>query len=293
MSTPTTASRALDSRPLGGDGAPVIGVITPATIVAFTRRLAAAVSNWPEVLVRLSLASAGVKGSDIETRLRDGVDIVAPPSRPAWWPTFEMFVEDVYRLGELGDVDLGAGDVILDLGAHIGTSAVAMARRWPEASIVCVEPNPGTFSYLERNISRNDVRASLLNEAVGAVDGTTTLFGIDDASCEASTSVSVAGSSLEVPVASFERLLREAPGAVRVVKMDCEGAEHAVFAASTAELWRDVEVLLLEYHRTEDAASEWPAIEARVRALGFETCWQVSFSWYPGLGMAGFRRPRH
>ncbi|MGO9560937.1 MAG: FkbM family methyltransferase [Acidimicrobiales bacterium] len=277
---------------VGGDGSPILGVPTPRNIASFTRRMIETVANWPTVLLRLGLASVGIKRGDIKTRFRDGVSIVAPPSRPAWWPTFEMFVEDVYHLCDLDDFKLGPDDVILDLGAHIGTSAVLFARRWPEATIVCVEPNPETFSYLERNIAKNNVRATLLNEAIGGVDGHTTLFGVDEASCEASTTVHLGGASREVPVASFERLMREAPGQVRIVKLDCEGAEHEVFAASTPELWSDVEVMLLEYHRTDDPASEWPATEARVNDLGFETKWQMPFDWYPGLGMAGFRRKR-
>ncbi len=276
---------------VGGDGSPIIGNVSASNLVSFTRRLVATVSNWPSVLAKLALASANVKRSDITTNLRNGARIVAPPSRPAWWPTFEMFVEDVYHLCDLSQVELRPDDVILDLGAHIGTSAVLFAKRWPEATIICVEPNPQTFSYLERNIAANRVRASLLNEAIGAEDGTATLYGIDDASCEATTSVSLPGNSRQVPVASFERLVRTAPGPVRVVKLDCEGAEHDVLAASTKELWQDVEVVLLEYHRTADPASEWPETEARVNALGFETIWQMPFTWYPGLGMAGFRRP--
>lgn len=275
---------------MGGDGNPVIGTITAENLGSFVRRLAENVQNWPEVLTRLVLASAGVRRKDITTRLRNGITIVAPPSRPAWWPTFEMFVEDVYHLHDLRDVLLDEGDVILDLGAHIGTSAVLFARRWPEAKIVCVEPNPGTFSYLERNIAANTVDAVLHNEAVGARDGETTLFGVDDASCEASTSFKVPGASTNVKVAAFSRLLSESPGPVKIVKLDCEGAEHEVFAASNHDLWSGVDVLLLEYHRTEDPMSEWAETEKRVNDLGFETTWQMPFDWYPGLGMAGFRR---
>ncbi len=278
---------------IGGDGEAVIGVITPANLLSFGRRLARSVANWPRVLARLSLSSAGIRaGGDIRTLLRNGVALVAPPSRPAWWPIFEMFAEDVYRLrGEdLAGLDLGEGDVVLDVGAHIGSSAVLFSRRWPAATIVAVEPNPTTFEYLRRNTEENGVRARLRNEAVGAHDGKITLFGTDDASCEASTSLPKPGTSVEVPVTAFERLMDEAPGRVRVVKLDCEGAEHEVFAASTPELWTEVDVLLLEYHRTADPASEWPAVEDRVRRLGFETRWHMPFDWYPGLGMAGFRR---
>jgi FkbM family methyltransferase len=281
----------VSARPaVGGDGSEIIGKITPRNLVSFTRRLATHAANWPQVLWKLTLASANVKRGDIETSFRSGVSIVAPPSRPAWWPTFEMFVEDVYHLTTLGDVVLAAGDVVLDLGSHIGTSAVLFATTWPDATIVCYEPNPETYRYLEKNIQRNHVRAELHNEAIGATDGTTTLFGVDEASCEASTSVEMPGQAVEVPVAAFSRAMASAPGTVRVVKLDCEGAEHELLAVSTPELWSDVDVILLEYHRTSDPASEWPDIERRIHALGFRTMWEMPFSWYPGLGMAGFRR---
>lgn len=288
--TSPAASGAAAPVAVGGDGSPIIGTITPQNLVSFVRRLSVHVANWPEVLGRLVLASAHVGRGEITTRLRSGQVLVSPPSRPAWWPAFELFVEDVYRLSGLSDVEVGPGEVVLDLGAHVGASAVQFASRWPDATIVCVEPNPETFAYLERNVAQNGVRAVLHEAAVGAADGQTTLFGVDDGSCEASTSVAMPGSSREVVVASFERLVREAPGPVRVVKLDCEGAEHEVLAASTPALWQDVEAVLLEYHRTGGEESEWAEVERRFFALGFETRWQMPFAWYPGLGMAGLRR---
>jgi FkbM family methyltransferase len=284
--------RAAATVPVGGDGSPIVGSITPSSFVVFLRRLTSTVRNWPAVLGRLVLASARIRPGDITTRLRNGVTIVSPAARPSWWPTFEMFAEDVYHVCDLSDVSLAPGDVILDVGAHIGTAAVLLARRWPDATLVCLEPNPHTFAYLERNLSANGVRSKAFNEAIGAADGTATLFGADEASCEASTSFQVGGSSREVAVAAFERVMREAPGPVRIVKLDCEGAEHEVLEASTPELWSDVEVVLLEYHRTSDPQSTWPAIEERFGKLGFETVWEMPFPWYPGLGMATLRRPR-
>lgn len=281
------------ARPLGGDGKPVIGSITAASAASFGRRLAGCVSNWPEVLVRLVLASLGVKArGDIRTEFRNGVTIVSPPSRPAWWPAFEMFVEDVYHLGELDDLELDSGDVVLDLGAHIGTSAVLFGLRWPAATVVCVEPNPVSITYLRRNLEHNHVRSVVHGQAVGAVEGTTTLFGVDSASCAASTSFAVPGARRDVPVVTFDRLVAGAPGRVRVVKLDCEGAEHDVLASASPQAWRHVEAVLLEYHRTDDPASGWPGAEARLNELGLEARWHMAFDWCPGLGMAGFRRRR-
>lgn len=278
------------SSAVGGDGRPLIGALSPSSAVLFLRRLRETVVNWPQVLCRLVLSSAGLSSGTLTTKVAAGPSIVTPASRPAWWPVFEMFAEDVYHLGELDDLEVGAGEVILDLGAHVGASALLLAGRWPEASLVCVEPNPGAFGYLGENLTRNGVSARLYNEAVGGSDGIATLYGSDLSSCEASTVLPQAGQSVAVPVVSFSRLIREAPGPVRLVKADCEGAENDVLAGSTAEDWRDVKAVLLEHHATKEAS--WPTALTRLRSLGFEVAWEMTCDWREGLRLAAFRRER-
>lgn len=39
---------------------------------------------------------------------------------------------------------LSIGDVVLDVGAHLGTAS-ALALRTPEVKVICVEPHPKTF----------------------------------------------------------------------------------------------------------------------------------------------------
>lgn len=268
----------------------MIGRIGPLSLASFVWRLRQSVENWPEVLARLVAVSGGLRRGEISTRLREGGLLVAPPSRAAWWPVFEMFAEDLYRL-ESTELTLCEGDVVVDLGAHIGAAAVALARRWPPASLVCVEPNPAGLPYLEQNLAANGVPACVVREAVGASDGETTLYGVRLASCEASTSYQLAGESRQVPVRSFRRIMEESPGPVRVVKLDCEGAEHEVLQAADPALLVDVRLVLLEYHKTAHPASSWPAIERRLGELGFATLWQMPFPWAPGLGMAAFGRP--
>jgi FkbM family methyltransferase len=274
---------------LAPDGRPVVGSITPASFVLFLSRLQQSFSNWPAILANLLLDAAHAGRSEMTSRARSGPVLTSPASRPAWWPVFEMLAEDLYRLSQL-DITLGEGDVILDLGAHIGAAAVALARRFPAAELVCVEPNPSAFSYLEANLGANGLTAVTMQKAIGNKAGTTTLYGAETASCEASTSLARPGQSLEVEVVSFEQVVAEAPGAVRIVKLDCEGAEHEVVDDTLPGPWADVELVLVEYHETREAGRDWESLQERLSRLGFETFWQMAFYWRPGLGMAGLRR---
>lgn len=50
------------------------------------------------------------------------------------------------------------GDTILDVGAHIGWYAINFAKRFPHSKIFAFEPIETTFSFLKRNIERNDIK---------------------------------------------------------------------------------------------------------------------------------------
>ncbi len=283
-------ARKRDGGALAGDGRPIVGEIGPANLLLYLERMRRTFSNWPAVFARLALASLGLKRGDIATRERSGSVLRSPATRSSWWPIYEMLAEDLYRLGALAGPELAAGEVIVDVGAHLGASALALSKRFPAARLLCAEPNPVAFSYLKWNVSSNRLPAELLNVAVGASAGRVTLYGSDDASCEASTTFERPGRRLEVEMVPFARLVAEAPGPVRVVKLDCEGAEHEIVASSPAATWDDVYLVLLEYHSRADEAAPLESLERRLDALGFECFWQVAFHWRPGLGMAGFRR---
>jgi len=250
----------------------------------------AQVRNWPVVVARILLSSVNVRPGPIVSKLRDGTKIVVPPSRAAWWPTFEMFCADAYRLKHLRGITVAPGEVVLDIGAHVGTAALLLARQFPDATLVVYEPNPEAFRYLVENLDANGVRSIANAAGVARSDGRTILWGGQSASCEASTTAEVPGTSVEVDVVGFDHVVAAAPGPVRVVKIDCEGAEHDILATSSPTAWADVELVLLEYHVLPGTLLGWDSLEASFRGLGFRTIWHEPFPWQPTLGMAAFRR---
>jgi len=65
---------------------------------------------------------------------------------------------------------------ILDLGSNIGAAAVYFAKRWPQATIACVEPQAENLAVLKRTIGLNNLRAVIFPVAVAVQDGTEDLF---------------------------------------------------------------------------------------------------------------------
>jgi len=50
--------------------------------------------------------------------------------------------------------NLPHGATIFDVGANIGLSAIAMAVSAPDCDVVCFEPSPINFRFLEKNVSQ-------------------------------------------------------------------------------------------------------------------------------------------
>jgi len=60
---------------------------------------------------------------------------------------------DAYGLSELPDDQ----SIILDCGAHVGTIAIYLAKRFPKAKVLAIEPFPLNYENLLKNIKENDV----------------------------------------------------------------------------------------------------------------------------------------
>jgi FkbM family methyltransferase len=120
---------------------------------------------------------------------------------------------------------------ILDIGANIGSFARWAELRWPGSHIRCYEPNPGTFSFLERNIAGRP-QITAVNAAVyPGTSGTEKFFARYDGDGEAGLvsyaadtfRASAMDRTFDVEVVSPETL-----ASADIVKLDVEGAEAAI-----------------------------------------------------------------
>ncbi|GAB4165204.1 MAG: hypothetical protein Fur0032_01800 [Terrimicrobiaceae bacterium] len=138
---------------------------------------------------------------------------------------------------EFDQLPLSDPRTIVDAGANIGASSMALARRFPDARVLAIEPDPANFSLLVHNC-RPFPSITPIQAALCATDGEVTLFGESGREWGFTITQERGDIKVTVPGLSFETLLREHHiDRVDFLKLDIEGAERDVMAHSAG--WID------------------------------------------------------
>lgn len=150
---------------------------------------------------------------------------------------------------------LRPGDYAMDVGANIGLWSLVAARRVGQAGCIwAFEAMPDTVARLRRNWKMSGAPAQLRIEAAAASesDGTVTIYRSSDANSSTSTLRPVASStaSFAVPSVRLDRIWRDAGApAIRLLKVDVEGAEYKVLAGARELLSKAAPVVVFECDR--------------------------------------------
>jgi FkbM family methyltransferase len=158
----------------------------------------------------------------------------------------EVFVGSCYFFRS--DTDMPA---IVDCGSNIGLSVLFFKKLYPRARITAFEPDPATFYVLTKNIADNGLADVIAHRvALGDRNGMTNFYrDTDDGSSSLTMSTNPerhTGRTIQVPV---RRLSEYITSTVDLLKIDVEGAEHAVIEDLVAtDTIRHVRTMHLEYH---------------------------------------------
>ena len=144
------------------------------------------------------------------------------PDLPALRVLAEVFLLDQY------DDSPREPRGILDLGAHIGASALFLRRRYPDARIVCVEASPTLLPILRHNTAGLGVE--VMHAAVAAESGTATFYESRESWTGSVARSAIADEPVSVPTVTLDALL---PDDIDLVKMDIEGSEFEIVPAAT------------------------------------------------------------
>ncbi|MEO6259383.1 MAG: FkbM family methyltransferase [Thermoanaerobaculia bacterium] len=152
----------------------------------------------------------------------------------------KIFVWNDYDLAYPDDVK-----TIIDAGANIGLSAIFFATRFPEATIVAIEPESANFDLLQRN-THPYPKIIPLRAALWSEDMTLGLTNPGDH--VDSYRYGAAATQDQVAALSVPSLLKRfGLELVDVMKIDIEGAEAQVFAGAPPWVGQ-VGMFIIELH---------------------------------------------
>lgn len=160
------------------------------------------------------------------------------------------------------------GDVVLDVGAHLGDFSMLVAREIGSGRVYALEPCDETFRLLKLNIRLNKITNIRPQKvALADHDGTCMLYQAPDGQDWGNSTVyDYAFHSEEVKCLTLKTFMDELNiDQVDFAKFNCEGAEFSVLLDADPEVLRRFSTMLVLYH--SDFATNFVEEEA----VGFES----------------------
>ncbi|UPQ78464.1 FkbM family methyltransferase [Flavobacterium azooxidireducens] len=204
-----------------------------------------------EIYLKLKLgivSSLKVPGIKYPIKLRPGTSDIRT--------FYQVFVKKEY------DIDFNLiPKVIIDGGSNVGLFAVLMKNRYPEAKIICIEPDPENFELLKTNIScYNDIFC----ENSGLWNKDTKLKVYDKYNSgkwglvveEDIEKGSISAISMDTLFEKYS--LNE----VDVVKIDIETSERQLFSTNFEKWLPKNKIVLIELHDWIDEGCSEPFFKA-------------------------------
>jgi FkbM family methyltransferase len=190
-------------------------------------------------------------------------------------PSLDWLLGSVFMSTALA-FDWSADDLALDFGAHIGSFALPLVRRFG-CRAACFEPDADSLRVARATAVLNglDGRVQFFGNGIGGEDGTVRLYESDEnwghTIVEGGGEWNrLTGRSTEISVLSLPSALQAAgPARKRFVKVNIEGAEFAMFEQAGADALRQVDCFVGELHH-DLGRPDFSASRAVLEAAGFE-----------------------
>jgi FkbM family methyltransferase len=216
--------------------------------------------EWWAVAPRVEARRVGL---DLELDLRDNLQ------RTLWFT-------GTYEPGLLRTLtaELRPGDVMVDVGAHVGVHSLTAARRLRELGgggrVIAFEPTDDSSAALRLAAARNDLPVEVIRAGLGEADGTIELrgdprYGAADAGVRSQFGEGDVVAS--APLLAFDGWAeRNRLDRLDVVKIDIEGAEILALRGMRQSLAR-LKPRLLAIEVKDVVMERGPGDEAQLHAL--------------------------
>jgi FkbM family methyltransferase len=188
-------------------------------------------------------------------------------------------------------------NLIFDVGANDGSTAMAALRNFPEARVVSFEPHPTTFAALNARIAGN-LRHRSVNMALGAEAGEAEMFVYDESKVNSLTPdaryakrYGKEGHSIRVTTTTMDRFCEEnGIENVDVLKIDTEGFDLVVLEGCRSMMERGaVKFIFVEFNDLQPKEGVFGGalmpFDVLLRPYGYR--FVASYSDYIDIGTSG------
>ena len=166
------------------------------------------------------------------------------PGTSDYYTFDQVFIQNQY------DIELPfAPKTILDAGANVGLSAAYFAHRFPDASIVAVEPDKSNFETLQKNV-RKYPQVKPLCMGLWNKDALLKITNARECSHNSfMVSETNAADSQAIPAISIQSIMAQNGwDTIDILKIDIEGSEKEVFGADYEQWLPKTKAIFIELH---------------------------------------------
>ena len=148
-----------------------------------------------------------------------------------------------------------SAQLILDCGANVGYSSAYFLSRYPESTVIAIEPDVDNFKMLERNLAPYGDRykgicSAIWSHSTGMVLSEDRLGAGDE--CARTVRPVRADEKPDFMAIDIGTILdRSGFDRISILKVDIEGAERIVFASNYESWLSRVDSLVIELHDAE------------------------------------------
>lgn len=193
------------------------------------------------------------------------------------------------RYGECCEIEqqsllslLGPGDNVVEVGANVGIHTIGLAKAvGPQGTVVAVEPQPAIFRVLCANLALNSLQNVMTHPCgCGPVREMMSVPLVDYSAATLHNSGSVSlmppSNGHAVQIVPVDELC-ENLSALRLLKVDVEGMEHAVLSGAREVIRKFRPILYVENDRVEKSA----ALIELIQSLGYRMWWHTPALFNP------------
>ena len=168
---------------------------------------------------------------------------------------------------KIDNFQVKAGDVMIDIGAHIGMISILYAKLYPKLTVYAFEPVPDNYTALLKNIELNNVTNVIPFNMTVTKDGRDiTITANFDGNTGSSTQFATDEEKNEydnfsVKSITLENIFKKHNiKKCKLLKIDCEGSEYEILMNTPDKIFKKIENLVGEFHSSENFLAQglWP-----------------------------------